>query len=343
LLYTERQEVEPIDDNRARSARKKQVIRSMSEKMGPSQDPRRGKRFKALAMLVGLSLVVLIALSFQVLEGAIGSSLLLTLSVYAALAATLVIAGLLWDYGARHTAPSGADVIRSDRRAPVLYLRSFAIETGVIEAEQDLARVLSEIGPFVAIGNPGDILPPLGAARFYERHFASDGRDWQAFIREMLAQAALVLVVPSTTAGLAWELAQCRELLRPERLLILVHARLTSFPAIQTAAAQAGLALPDLANLLNRHGGRDEFIGIVAFKPDWTSYLSPFPSLQIAAGMDNAPDRERRLRQGMRAVLKQQDLKIRGQAGQSLVLIPVAIVMIAALVMFAVSRIFGAL
>lgn len=314
----------------------------MPEKMGPSQDPKRGKLFKALAILVGLSSVILITLSYQVLERAIGSSLLLTLSVYAALAGTLVIAGLLWDYGARHMAPSGADAIRSDLRAPVLYLRSFATESWVIESEQTLARVLSEIGPFVAIGNPGDTLPPLGAARFYERQFASDGRDWQVFVREMLGRAALVFVVPSTTAGLGWELTQCREILRPDRLIILVHARLKSFPAIQAAAAQAGLALPDVTDLLDRHGGRDEFIGIIAFNPEWAGYLLPFPSTQIAPAMEDASDRERRLRQGLRAMLERQGFKIRGQPHQSLVLIPVALVIVAALIMFVVSRIFAA-
>src|SRR5262245_13184625 len=114
--------------------------------MGPSQDPRRGKLFKALAILVGLSSVILIALSFEALERSIGGSLLLTLSVYAALAGTLVIVGLLWGLGARHTAASGADAVLTDRRAPVLYLRAFASESDIVEAEQDLARVLSEVG-----------------------------------------------------------------------------------------------------------------------------------------------------------------------------------------------------
>jgi hypothetical protein len=101
--------------------------------------------------------------------------------------------------------------------------------------------------------------------------------------------------------------------LREQRLLILVHAQLTSFPAFQAVAAQAGLALPDFASLSDRHRGRDRFIGVIAFKPDWTAYFLPF-------GFSDASDvyeRERILRQGLRAALEPQGFAIGGEASQS--------------------------
>ena len=313
----------------------------MSDEKGPFQDSKRGKLFKVLAIVVGLGLLVLTSLGYNAVEGAVGGSLLLTWSLYGALAGTLLIGALLWEYGARHLAASGADAVRSDPRAPVIYLRSFATESGAIGGEQDLSRVLNEVGPFVAIGDPGDKLPPLGAARFYERHFASEGRDWQAFVRELLGRSALVFVVPGTSTGLAWELARCRELLRPERLFILIHARMESFSAIQAATVQAGLALPDASDLLERHGGRDEFIGLVAFKQDWSAYLLPFPSRQIGPYADDASDRERRLRQALSAVLEPLGFPMRGWPSQSLILVPIAIVIAAALIIFLVSRLFA--
>jgi hypothetical protein len=63
----------------------------------------------------------------------------------------------------------------------VLYLRSFALDAqlgrpsrmerflGTIplaNAEQAIVKVLRKYGPVIAIGRPGEALPPLGAARF---------------------------------------------------------------------------------------------------------------------------------------------------------------------------------
>jgi hypothetical protein len=114
--------------------------------------------------------------------------------------------------------------MRKDKRAPVLYLRPFEAETVLTVQERVLARIMeSEVGPLVAVGNPGDRLPHLGAARFYERDFSGDGRNWQLFVREMLLRARLVLIVPGRTVGLAWEIAQCREVLAPQRLVVLMR------------------------------------------------------------------------------------------------------------------------
>ena len=87
-------------------------------------------------------------------------------------------------------------------RPPVLYLRSFQDDTTAaaytkgsgmlslllpfasrmttLTEEEQLAMVMNEIGPFIAIGRPGEQWPELGAARMY----VGDD-EWQATINNL--------------------------------------------------------------------------------------------------------------------------------------------------------------
>lgn len=101
---------------------------------------------------------------------------------------------------------------RGDRRAPVVYLRSFgddfalvvASEEGerrrVMRLEELLADDVRRFGPVIAIGEPG-YLPVAGAARAY---FADD--SWQDAVRCWIDEARFVLVVAGYTSGVSWEL-----------------------------------------------------------------------------------------------------------------------------------------
>jgi hypothetical protein len=81
--------------------------------------------------------------------------------------------------GKRYHAIATHDLlVRKDHRPPVVYLRSFKADEvtrrgtifGDFQTEEEvLAEVLSEFGPVVAIGKPGEELPELGAARLYVR------------------------------------------------------------------------------------------------------------------------------------------------------------------------------
>ena len=110
-------------------------------------------------------------------------------------------------------------LLASDPRQPVLYLRSFQDEDqdrgpvgalrssqGSIQAlshstpawglrEQEALSVLfSEVGPYVAIGKPGEKLPELGAARMY----VPDSK-WQVKVRQLCLDAKLVVVRAGVT------------------------------------------------------------------------------------------------------------------------------------------------
>lgn len=112
--------------------------------------------------------------------------------------------------------------LSEDRRLPILYLRSFEEDMsaqskldGSSEVEVQLRPLLEEFGPVVAIGHPGDELPPLGAARLYV-----DDKQWRTTVTDMMKEAQLVVVQVGTTEGLLWELETTIEHVPPERLLI---------------------------------------------------------------------------------------------------------------------------
>jgi hypothetical protein len=108
-----------------------------------------------------------------------------------------------------------------DSRPPILLLRSF-IDDGVrlegsrvrsnlgwmalarargLTLEHFLSRALLPLGPLIALGEPEETLPPLGAARSYFEELT-----WQDAVLGMMRDACLVLVVVNDTPSLIWEI-----------------------------------------------------------------------------------------------------------------------------------------
>ena len=76
-------------------------------------------------------------------------------------------------------------------------------------------RELSKVAPVIALGQPGEWLPPLGAARLYISH-----HNWAAYIHPIVSHARLVVVQIGYTEGLLWELAYLRDNVQPTRLVL---------------------------------------------------------------------------------------------------------------------------
>jgi hypothetical protein len=131
--------------------------------------------------------------------------------LYAALIAAAVL--LFWAglnaarRGRRHLQASADELRASDPRPPVLYLRSFeaddvmATSRGLGDsAEEALVAALTAIGPVVALGEPGEKLPPLGAARAYTAN-----ERWQLHISDWAAEASQVVLLAGHTPSFWWE------------------------------------------------------------------------------------------------------------------------------------------
>jgi hypothetical protein len=69
--------------------------------------------------------------------------------------------------------------------------------------EEELpVRALSDVAPVVAIGDPTDRLPQLGAQRVYYRE---RGSGWKRIAAELIHAAPLVVITTGNSGGLDWE------------------------------------------------------------------------------------------------------------------------------------------
>ncbi len=152
--------------------------------------------------------------------------------------------------------------------APVLYLRSFADDGraarryGALTEEEQLAKALAWVGPFVAVGRPGETLPHVGAQRIY---LADD--EWQHRVLELMAQARLVVLRTGVTQGFHWEVERALSVLTPDRLLLVVDDRHELRAVLGLIARHAGRP-PNRLWLLGWPIGSAK--GLVAFRPNWS-------------------------------------------------------------------------
>ena len=149
--------------------------------------------------------------------------------------ALAVVGWRVWRRSRRHETISADEAMALDPRPPVLYLRSFRDdgETFVDDAygggawllramrlgsaEEKMVPILSQLGPVIAIGKPGEPLPELGAARLYVDH-----RDWQQRVLELMQQASLVVVRVGASPGVLWEIDQALSVVPPHRLVLTI-------------------------------------------------------------------------------------------------------------------------
>ena len=144
---------------------------------------------------------------------------------------------LLFRSSWKYEAVSAEEVLRHDKRAPVVYLRSFGIDDEIVSTEggrwawlssrlqytaaaspeQELAWIMARVGPVIAIGKPGERLPQLGAARLYV-----DDDHWRDTIDELMARSALVVVRAGDTPNLWWEIERAMTRHPLERVIIVM-------------------------------------------------------------------------------------------------------------------------
>jgi MFS family permease len=130
---------------------------------------------------------------------------------------------------------AGDELLVSGSRRPIFYLRSFDLDKLIARAsffdllagpwlpnpEQMMARRLRRYGPVIAIGRPGELLPPIGAGRFYV-----DDNHWKEKVTDVVKAAQLVIWTTGTTGGLRWEVSHLLETTPKEKLVIMAHPHL---------------------------------------------------------------------------------------------------------------------
>jgi heme/copper-type cytochrome/quinol oxidase subunit 2 len=132
----------------------------------------------------------------------------------------LWLGGICFRHADRLSMPIAEDVLRSDPRSPILFLRSFSEEETALSnlpwwytsSVPDLLEeaVLSEfqkVGPVVGLTNrrlrsrPGTYSP-----------YDTETEKWQERAEQLMLQAAAIVVVVTIGEGLAWEIRRISEL-----------------------------------------------------------------------------------------------------------------------------------
>lgn len=213
--------------------------------------PYRSRRIGLLLKVVGAAaLVAGFFYSFLPLEGV--PPQLWTFICY--LPATCLIYA-----GYRLSLWSAEELRVADKRAPVLYLRSFSLDarntlnpSGALpqflgvqsitalgplgnvnpvrlirllfsrasdHVEEQLASTLNHVGPFVAIGQPGERLALGGAARLYV------GNDeWKNAVERLTTEAAVIVLQPADTEHMWWEIGEVLKHAERKNVLFLLTA-----------------------------------------------------------------------------------------------------------------------
>jgi hypothetical protein len=196
--------------------------------------------------------------------------------------------------GWKHDVRGARDVLASDLRPPVIYLRSFKDDVRSpiggfvtrlvmwffpVSFEQELAAIMNRLGPFVAVGKPGERLPELGANRFY---FRDD--EWQTRVTELVQRARLTVILCGATANLWWEIDHVLGSVTPDRVVLVIpergkrtrpmeaqlEQRLGHPGALVVNAAQKRSLIASLFL-----GGDRTLAKIVYFSQDWRPHVQP--------------------------------------------------------------------
>jgi hypothetical protein len=98
--------------------------------------------------------------------------------------------------------------------------------TAYASRENTIRKALSSLGPFVAVGRPGEWLTHAGGAT---RLYLSDD-NWKQVVEALVLTASAVVLQPESTEGTLWEVEFVSGAMDPRRVLLIVpNPRLRPF------------------------------------------------------------------------------------------------------------------
>jgi len=153
----------------------------------------------------------------------------------------LYASGICFNLSKRLRRISFEELLSKDPRNPILLLRPFSYDNLEIKkfslaellvphlspnfykrisrysVEEEISKIFYTIGPLIAIGRPGEKLPPAGAVRVY-----ADNLKWQSKVIELAKRSKLVIIIIDNSPGLLWELQNIPTIIGIERILLLL-------------------------------------------------------------------------------------------------------------------------
>jgi hypothetical protein len=143
----------------------------------------------------------------------------------------LGLGGWIYIRGRQIEAKNNAGLLSLDPRPPIIYLRSFRIDTaiethrragflfaaGTISFEESLSRIMRPFGPLVTLGRPGEAYPEFGATRVYP-----ETDNWREKVADMLKKSRFVFFIWDDSQSLNWEFECMTLTTKPENCVLIV-------------------------------------------------------------------------------------------------------------------------
>jgi len=183
------------------------------------------------------------------------------------IAALISFGGSLLTQGNRFSTPLAEDVLASDTRPPILFLRSFAEEEtgfrksglwGLPFASEQLEEVVLEefkkVGPVVGLTNPTLHGRPIAYAPY-----DTPSLTWQTRVDELVKRAAIIAVVVARTDGLNWEIRLIKDKGYLSRTIFIfppvdVGEAIARYEWLQSQLGSPTTRLAELQHEVNRRG-----------------------------------------------------------------------------------------
>jgi hypothetical protein len=184
---------------------------------------------RAAGLLVAATALLVLALYRTARLNTFGDNLPSMIAVFTV--ATCVFVWMRW-LGRRLENVLPTSLVMRDKRRPVLYLRPFHSDNRVVGTlvplpgyngdvegletmDVALGNALREIGPPLAIGRPGERLPPGGADRMYTE-------GWQGAVMDLARTARLIVIMLADTPACRWEIRAILSAFGADRVLFVI-------------------------------------------------------------------------------------------------------------------------
>ena len=270
-----------------------------------------------LSLSVGILVFGLVyAVPYALLKSALDNNLLATINIFCIIGAILLsIAGTRFTIPVffrlrRDSKKYRRNVqldLRKDARDPVLYLRSFLIDsTENIQRisrkthEEDLSVVLQDIGPVLTVGKPSETFL-LGAKRIY-----LETKGWEKKVEKLIGISQLVVIHAGISESLLTEFKLAKKYEEPSKLLVSFlfwdfneNDRQFHYAQFKKEFEKIfGIDLPEKIGEAN----------FLVFQPDWKSVLiQPSKWKKFFFNLSSST----LLRETLRPVLSKRGLKLR--------------------------------
>jgi hypothetical protein len=158
--------------------------------------------------------------------------------------------------------------------------RDWGSAQGVRTEEEQLRVAVTPFGRMVAVGDPDEGLPAVGARRLYLKH-----NNWKESVLRLMAAAdktGLVLMGAGLSASLKWEFDQAvRTMTNPERLVLVVALNPEDYERFRQGVGRVFPkplpVYPESPTVLKY---RARIRGAIYFDHDWTAHFIRFDTFE---------------------------------------------------------------